>query len=111
MKSLFNKKCGAVSALIATLLLLSGCNSLQSVMSGDDAIDYKSVVRTDPLSIPPDLTQAANDPRYRSPATGTTTFSQFQQAQTGGRSVQRSPAVLITASGLQGEEPLVDRRM
>ena len=76
MKSLLNKKCGVLAAFVATLLLLSGCNSLRSVMSGDDSIDYKSVVRTDPLSIPPDLTQAANDPRYRSPTTGTTTFSQ-----------------------------------
>ena len=62
MKSLLNKKGAFVSALLATLLLLSGCGGLRSVMSGDDAIDYKSVVRTDPLSIPPDLTQAANDP-------------------------------------------------
>jgi outer membrane protein assembly factor BamC len=72
-------------------------------MSGDDAIDYKSVVRTDPLSIPPDLTQAANDPRYRSPATGTTTFSQYQQAQTGGRGVPNSAqsGVLPTRSDMR----------
>jgi outer membrane protein assembly factor BamC len=72
-------------------------------MSGDDAIDYKSVVRTDPLSIPPDLTQAANDPRYRSPATGTTTFSQYQQAQTGVRGVPSSAqsGVLPTRSDMR----------
>lgn len=50
------------------------------MLSGEDSVDYKSVVRADPLSIPPDLTQAANDPRYRAPSSGTTTFSQFQQA-------------------------------
>ena len=74
MNSLLNKKYGLISALMA-LLLLSGCGGFRSMMSGDDSIDYKSVVRTDPLSIPPDLTQAANDPRYRSPASGSTTFS------------------------------------
>jgi outer membrane protein assembly factor BamC len=82
MNSLSNKKYAVVASLMAALLLLSGCAGLRSVMSGDDAVDYKSVVRTDPLSIPPDLTQAASDPRYRSAASGTTTFSQFQQAQT-----------------------------
>lgn len=103
MKSLLNKKGAFVSALIATLLLLSGCGSLRSVMSGDESIDYKSVVRTDPLSIPPDLTQAANDPRYRSAATGTTTFSQFQQAQTGGRGVPNAAqsGVLPTRSDMR----------
>ena len=103
MKSLLNKKCGVVAALIATVLLLSGCNSLRSVMSGDDAIDYKSVVRTDPLSIPPDLTQASNDPRYRSPTAGTTTFSQYQQAQTSGRGVPNAAqsGVLPTRSDMR----------
>ncbi len=86
MNSLLNKKYGLISALMA-LLLLSGCGGFRSMMSGDDSIDYKSVVRTDPLSIPPDLTQAANDPRYRSPASGSTTFSQYQLAQTGGKGV------------------------
>ena len=103
MKSLFNKKCGVVSALLVTVLFLSGCNSFRSVMSGDDSIDYKSVVRTDPLSIPPDLTQAANDPRYRSPASGTTTFSQYQQAQTGGKGVPSAAqsGVLPTRSDMR----------
>lgn len=50
------------------------------MLNGDDSVDYKSVVRTDPLSIPPDLTQASSDPRYRAPASGSTTYSQFQQA-------------------------------
>ena len=103
MKSLLNKKCGFVSALVATLLLLSGCGSLRSVMSGDDSIDYKSVVRTDPLSIPPDLTQAANDPRYRTPSAGTTTFSQYQQAQAGGRGAPNAAqsGVLPTRSDMR----------
>jgi outer membrane protein assembly factor BamC len=94
MKRVLNQKSGLVPTLIVSLLLLSGCSGLRSVMSGDDSIDYKSVVRTEPLSIPPDLTQAANDPRYRTPATGTTTFSQYQQAQAG-RGVSSAQSTVV----------------
>ncbi|MEI8402379.1 MAG: outer membrane protein assembly factor BamC [Alcaligenaceae bacterium] len=101
MKSLLNKKSGLVSVLMATLLLLSGCGGFRSMMSGDDSIDYKSVVRTEPLSIPPDMTQAASDPRYRS--AGTATFSQYQQAQTGGKGAPNSAqsGVLPTRSDMR----------
>jgi outer membrane protein assembly factor BamC len=68
-----------VTALLG-LVLLGGCAQMRSIMDGDNAVDYKSVVMSDPLSIPPDMTQAASDPRYRAPAGGTTTFNQFQQA-------------------------------
>ena len=71
-------------------------------MSGEDSIDYKTVVRADPLSIPPDLTQAASDPRYR-PAAGSTTFSQYQLAQAGGKGVPSSAqsGVLPTRSDMR----------
>ena len=66
------------------------------MLSGDDSVDYKSVVKTDPLSIPPDLTQAASDPRYRAPASGTTTFSQFQQAgQASAKGVPSSQSAVL----------------
>jgi len=62
------------------LVLIGGCAQMRSVLEGDNSVDYKSVVMSDPLSIPPDMTQAASDPRYRAPAGGTTTFNQFQKA-------------------------------
>jgi outer membrane protein assembly factor BamC len=65
---------------LSALIFVSGCAQMRSVLEGDNSVDYKSVVMTDPLSIPPDMTQAASDPRYRAPAGGTTTFNQFQQA-------------------------------
>ncbi len=71
----------ATCGFLSVVVLMSGCSSLRNTLSGENSIDYSSVVRTDPLSVPPDLTQAAADPRYRAPATGSTTFSQFQ-AQT-----------------------------
>jgi len=73
-----NKRHAAASVLTA-LLLLSGCSDLQNILGQEDSVDYKSTVRGSPLSIPPDLTQAANDPRYRAPESGSTTFSQYQQ--------------------------------
>ena len=75
-----SRKTVLATTLLSVVLLLQGCSGFRSMLNGDDSVDYKSVVKTDPLSIPPDLTQAANDPRYRAPASGTTTFSQFQQA-------------------------------
>lgn len=70
-------------ALIA--MSLSACSAVRETLSGENSIDYKSAQRVDPLSVPPDLTQAAADPRYRAPATGSTTLSEFQ-------SVNRSAA-------------------
>ena len=75
--------CGFLSAVI----LVSGCSSLKDTLGGQNSIDYSSVKRTDPLSVPPDLTQAAADPRYRAPATGSTTFSQFQAQTKDGKTV------------------------
>ncbi|WP_459615021.1 outer membrane protein assembly factor BamC [Bordetella sp. 2513F-2] len=73
-----NKRHAGLSAVIA-LTLLSGCSQVNDFLGNEDSIDYKSTRRGEPLSIPPDLTQAASDPRYRAPASGTTTYSEFQQ--------------------------------
>ena len=103
MKISLNRKLGLVFALLSGVLLLGGCSQMRSLMSGDDSIDYKSVVRTDPLSIPPDLTQAASDPRYRAPASGSTTFSQYQQGQLAikGTPSTSQSAVLPTRSDMR----------
>jgi len=95
----------AGAALIG-LLLLSGCSDLQEILGQEDSVDYKSTVRGTPLSIPPDLTQAASDPRYRAPASGSTTFSQYQQqgqqaaTEAGG---QAQASVLPEQSGMRVE--------
>ncbi len=77
----FAKKMTPLAKSVALALMvasLSACSSVRETLSGENSIDYKSAQRVDPLSIPPDLTQAAADPRYRAPATGSTTLSQFQ---------------------------------
>lgn len=94
-----------VSCLLGLVMSLSACQSVRETLSGENAIDYQSVVRTDPLSIPPDLTQAAADPRYRAPATGVTTYSQFQSlgstADQRGSSALTQVAVLPSYPGIE----------
>ncbi|HEY0294890.1 MAG TPA: outer membrane protein assembly factor BamC [Bordetella sp.] len=75
-------KPAASMALALSLAQLAGCSSIGKAIGVDNPIDYKSASSSDvePLNIPPDLTQAASDPRYRAPdAGGATSFSQYQQ--------------------------------
>lgn len=97
MKSLFSRKTVLVTSFLVAVLALQGCSSFREMVSGDDSVNYKSVVRTDPLSIPPDLTQASNDPRYRAPASGSTTYSQFQQQ---GQAAAKGTAVSTNQAGV-----------
>ncbi|WP_162300436.1 outer membrane protein assembly factor BamC [Corticimicrobacter populi] len=78
-----NKRYTGLSALVG-LALLSGCSQVNELLGTEDSIDYKSTASAprETLSIPPDLTQAASDPRYRAPASGSTTFSEYAQGQT-----------------------------
>jgi len=96
MNKSMSRKTVLANTLLAAVLLLQGCSGFRSMLNGDDSVDYKSVTKTDPLSIPPDLTQAASDPRYRAPASGTTTYSQFQQAgQASAKGVPSSQAAVL----------------
>ncbi|MCX5589670.1 outer membrane protein assembly factor BamC [Alcaligenes endophyticus] len=66
--------------LSLSLLVLSGCSSINQALGGEESVDYKSTVSGDPLSIPPDLTQANRDAHFRAPE-GATSYSQYQQGQ------------------------------
>src|SRR5690606_23600466 len=73
------------------LPILSGCSTWNQMVGSEEAVDYKSTVVGDPLSIPPDLTQANSDAHYRAPE-GTATFSQYaqnQQSQQGRTAAER----------------------
>ena len=63
-----NKRHAGLSALMS-LVLLAGCSEVNQFLGKEESVNYKSAVsqRGEPLSIPPDLTQAASDPRYRAP--------------------------------------------
>ncbi|HEY7805102.1 MAG TPA: outer membrane protein assembly factor BamC, partial [Orrella sp.] len=94
-----------LTVLALCVLTLAGCNSIRETLRGDDAVDYQSAQRVDPLSIPPDLTQAAADPRYRAPATGSTTLTQFQSmsqdSATTSQAALTQVAVLPTYPGIE----------
>lgn len=98
-----NQRHAAASALMA-LALLSGCSEVNEFLGNEESVDYKSTRRGEPLSIPPDLTQASSDPRYRAPASGSTTFSQYQeQGQQAVSSATQTSNVLPERSDMRVE--------
>lgn len=99
-----NKRHAGLSALMS-LVLLAGCSEVNQFLGNEESVDYKSAVnqRGEPLSIPPDLTQANSDPRYRAPASGSTTFSEFQQQGAAQASAPKTSNVLPNRSDMRVE--------
>lgn len=64
-----------------SLTLLGGCSALNQITGKAESVDYKSTVTGDPLSIPPDLTQANQNARFQAPDAGALSYSQYAQAQ------------------------------
>src|SRR5204862_6063073 len=58
-------------AVLASVLLLGSCASLNEWMEGK--LEYKSAATLPPLEVPPDLTSPARDNRYVVPETGKST--------------------------------------
>ena len=97
-------KPAALMAVALSLTQLAGCDTINKTLGVDEPIDYKSNVQTNgnPLSIPPDLTQAASDPRYRAPDMGgATSYNQYQQ--------QSQAAAAATAAGQTNSDVLPQR--
>lgn len=95
-------KPAASIALALSLAQLAGCDSINNALGTNEPIDYKSAHSSEPLSIPPDLTQAASDPRYRAPDMGgATSYNQYQQ--------QSKAAAAAVASGESGGSVLPQR--
>ncbi len=76
----FKKTCRIGSAIGLSALLLSGCSTVNQALGLEEPVDYKSTVSGDPLTIPPDLTQANSDARYTAPE-GVTRYSEYAAAQ------------------------------
>lgn len=102
-----NIRHAGVSAFVA-VALLSGCSSMKQVLGEDQSVDYQSgaAPAKAPLNIPPDLTQAADDPRYQIPANGQVSYSQLQaqtQAQQAAQAAQGpdNSRILPTVSGME----------
>ncbi|HHU94382.1 MAG TPA: outer membrane protein assembly factor BamC [Alcaligenaceae bacterium] len=101
----FTRKPAALTlAAGLSLTLLSGCSALNEFMGKEESVDYKSTVTGDPLSIPPDLTQANQDARFQSPLSGQggLSYSQYAQAQEAKPAVGRVQSnVLPEQDGIQ----------
>lgn len=80
MKSMRRTKRYSGLAVGVAVLTLAGCSQFDQLLGREEPIDYRSTVSGDPLSIPPDLTQASQHAQYRAPE-GTTTFSQYARSQ------------------------------
>jgi outer membrane protein assembly factor BamC len=66
--------------LFAAALATAGCSTVEGFLAGDK-IDYRSAAgKTNPLEVPPDLTQLARDGRYQPQASGTVSASALQSA-------------------------------
>ncbi len=76
-------KTGAVVLVLASVVSLSGCNSIGSLFG--DKVDYKSSGKAQPLDVPPDLTRLQKENRYAIPETnrGTATASSYSLQQQG----------------------------
>lgn len=86
--------------------LLSGCSALDQFMGKEESVDYKSTVTGDPLSIPPDLTQAHTNARFKAPVNtaGGLSYSDYEQGQAQQPLIgDRSSHVLPVQDGIQVE--------
>lgn len=90
----------AKAAIGLTLLALAGCSTLNELTGDADSVEYKSTVSGDPLSIPPDLTNASQNPHYQAPE-GTTSFSDYAAGQQAENSSSAASHVLPKQTGIQ----------
>lgn len=95
MKMMHMKKRWAGLAVGLGLLSLAGCTQLNQLMGNEESVNYKSTVAGDPLSIPPDLTQANQDAHFKAPE-GTATFSQYAKTAQQQQNTPASERILPT---------------
>lgn len=88
------------AALTLSLVALAGCSTFGELTGQTDSIQYKSTVSGDPLSIPPDLTKANQNPHYQAPE-GTAKFSDYVAGQQAQQNASPADRVLPNQSGIQ----------
>ncbi|HTM59953.1 MAG TPA: outer membrane protein assembly factor BamC [Burkholderiales bacterium] len=70
-------------AVLASVLLLGSCSSVNDWMDSSTKTDYKNVSTLPPLEVPPDLTSPTRDNRYNIPdsvtAQSSATLSRYEQ--------------------------------
>jgi outer membrane protein assembly factor BamC len=118
------KSCLRASAIaaacgLAAALAGSGCSTTDDMFAGDK-VDYRSESKkTNPLEVPPDLTQLSRDSRYRTPQGGTVSASTVGAAPpaaaaapvavagTGPAAGTAAPAVAAVAPAAVGQARIV----
>lgn len=101
-------------ASMVLVSLLAGCSTMGQLTGQTESVEYKSTVTGDPLSIPPDLTQAADNTHYRAPE-GVASLSAYsasqrtQSANPADRVLPQTPGIQVMRDGtlrwLQVDEP------
>ena len=99
------------TCLALAALVLTGCSTLENVLSGDK-VDYRSATnRTSGLEVPPDLTQLSRDSRYTQPtSSGSVAASTFQTQGAGMAQTPTAPAVAPSQLGAFKLEKLGNER-
>ena len=95
----------AVSGLLS-LTVLAGCNVMDEVIGDTEQVDYKSTVRGDPLSLPPDLSSTQIKPSYQAPG-GYASANEYNKAlakanrdsAAGAKVLPDTPGLKIRSSG------------
>lgn len=93
------KICAALTVGLGAVAL-SGCSTLEEITGGAESVDYKSTVRGEPLSVPPDLTQAQADAHYRAPE-GTSFSSYMQSREAQQQAVASGSNILPQTDGIE----------
>jgi outer membrane protein assembly factor BamC len=90
----------AVTAVaLAAALLLGGCSSLGGLFGRDEPDYRRQAGKTQPLEVPPDLSQLSRDPRFRSQAGPVTASGQQAAAAGTAGAAAASATVAATAIG------------
>lgn len=100
MKTYYTPAPWTKAALALSLLALAGCSTIGEFTGQTESIEYKSTVSGDPLSIPPDLTKANQNPHYQAPE-GTAKFSDYAAGQRAQQGVSPADRILPSQSGIQ----------
>src|SRR5690606_14674864 len=88
------------SLVLAGLLSLSACSTIGQLTGQTESVEYKSTVSGDPLSIPPDLTQANRNVHYTAPD-GVARLSDYNKASQNVQSANPADRVLPQTPGIQ----------
>ena len=89
----------ATAVALAATLLLGGCSALGGLFGRDDAAYRNEAGKTQPLEVPPDLSQLARDSRFRAQTGAPVMASGQQQPTAPGAATAAGPTVAATTIG------------